>query len=397
MGLSSGGEPLTEALNRLSALSPLDEAKLTHVLGQHRLGPLVAFNLASQQALGHCSQHLQDFLEKQRVLWTNTARLQRLALCQVCQQFESAGIPAVALKGSYLAWHVYAHPSQRPLRDLDILVPEARLADCTKLLQGIGCKVIANTISPGDPIDWANYEVKFLHPLGIIIELHRALWYFAVERGVEDFSLRTDFWDLESRYFCWVEGIRYLSETYRYLHILVHHIYKHHLGVGPLGLHDIRLLSTSPSINCTEVMDELNTMGAPSLDRVARHLVEIYNGAEVEDELVKWMPLIFLTAEQNQFIYRTRRSIRRRVMMWLRIQWLGGTWTSLPGSKGRHLIGALRIARKAPAMVLRPGLQTQLWERLTLALQIPMHNRPELLNSTLLNAANDLREVITKA
>jgi hypothetical protein len=397
MGLASGGELLMEARKSLSSLCPDDEAKLTEVLKQQRLGPLVEFNLSSQQELGNCSHTFQVFLEQERILWTNQARLQRLALCQVCRLFESAGIPAVALKGSYLAWHVYGHPSQRPLRDLDILIPEAHLADCTALLQGIGCKIIAQNLTPGDSIDWANYEVKFLHPLGIIIELHRALWYFAVEGGVEDFSLRPDFWTLGTRYFCWVDGIRYLSETYRYLHILVHHIYKHHLGVGPLGLHDLRLLTTSPSINCAEVMRELDTMGAPSLDRVARHLVNIYNGAQADDDLFRWMPLIFLTAEQNQFIYRTRRSIRMRVMMWLKIQWLGGNWSAPLGSKGQLLNGAFRIARKAPAMILRPGLQTQIRERLTAKLEKPQHDRPEILSTAMLNAANNLREVITKA
>jgi hypothetical protein len=261
----------------------------------------------------------------------------------------------------------------------------------------MGCEIISDAISPGDPIGWASYDVKFLHPLGVVIELHRALWYFAVEGGVEDFSLRPDFWMQDSPYFCWVEGIRYLTETYRYLHILVHHIYKHHLGVGPLGLHDLRLLVNSPSLNCTEVTGELNTIGAPSLDRVARTLINVYNGADADDALVQWLPLIFLTPKQNQFIYRTRRSIFRHVLMWLKIQWLDGHWSATPVKHSNLIDGILKIVRKAPAMALRPGLQLQIRERMEKLLRKPQDGNPEILNTTMVTAANNLRQAITKA
>jgi len=397
MDLASGSESHGRTQNSLKTLSVLEETKLTELLEDHRLGPLVEYNLRSGDSLKCCSKGLQEFLEKKRKFWTNQARIHRLVLVQVCNILESAGIPAVALKGSYLAWHVYNHPSHRPLRDLDILVPEVSIADGSKLLQSMGCEIISDAISPGDPIDWASYDVKFLHPLGVVIELHRALWYFAVEGGVEDFSLRPDFWMQDSPYFCWVEGIRYLTESYRYLHILVHHIYKHHLGVGPLGLHDLRLLVNSPSLNCTEVTGELITIGAPSLDRVARTLINVYNGADADDALVQWLPLIFLTPKQNQFIYRTRRSIFRHVLMWLKIQWLDGHWSTTPVKHSNLIDGILKIVRKAPAMALRPGLQLQIRERMEKLLRKPQDGNPEILNTTMVTAANNLRQAITKA
>jgi len=397
MNLASGGETPGRLENSLNELNDFEESKLIILLEQQRLGPLVEYNLNSNNVLINCSKPLQEFLEQERKWWTKQARTQRLVLTQVCNILESAGILAVALKGSHLAWHVYQHPSHRPLRDLDILVPEARIAEGSTLLQSIGCQIIPDTISSEDAIDWASYDIKFVHPLGVVIELHRALWYFAVEGGVEDFSLRPDFWIQDSRYFCRVNGIRYLTETYRYLHILVHHIYKHHLGVGPLGLHDLRLLMTSPSLNCTEVLSELNTIGAPSLEQVARHLVNIYNGACADNELSKWLPLIFLTPEQNAFIYRTRRSIRKRVLMWLKIQMLGGHWSTTLGSKGNLLDGTLRIARKAPKMVLRPGLQLQIRERMGRLFRKPQEGRPEILTTAMLTAANTIRQAVTRS
>ena len=395
MDLASGGRILGRSLEKLQALSPLEEERVCDLLEQQRLAPLVEYNLRCQGSLLQCTGQLQLFLAEHRQWWTNQARLQRLALCQVCNLLETAGIHAVALKGAHLAWHVYAHPSHRPLRDLDILIPEARIAEGSKLLQSIGCQIISDKPNSDNAIDWASYDIKFLHPLGVVIELHRALWFFAIEGGVEDFSLRPDFWIQESSYFCWVNGIRYLTETYRYLHILVHHIYKHHLGVGPLGLHDLRLLMTSPSLNCAEVKSELNAIGAPSLEQVARHLVNIYNGACAADDLSKWLPLIFLTPEQNAFIYRTRRSIRQRVLTWLRIQMLGGHWSATLGRKRNLLDGTLRIARKAPMMALRPGLQIQIRERMGRFFRKPQDGRPEILTTAMLTTANTIRQAVT--
>jgi hypothetical protein len=397
MGLTSGGTLLEQARQKLCELSSLEEREITELLEQQRLGPLVEYNLRSQDALQDCSGEMQEFLEQDRFWWTNQSRLQRLVLTQVSNILEGAGIPAIALKGAHLAWHVYDHPSHRPLRDLDILVPEARIKDGAALLQSIGCVVIAEQTSPGDLLDWANYEIKFLHPLGIVIELHRGLWYFAVEGGVEDFSLRPEFWIEDSPYYCWIKGVRYLSETYRYLHILVHHVYKHHLGVGPLGLYDLRLLIASPSLSQSEVMSELATIGAPSLDRMARNLVDVFNGGQAEDALNDLLPLIFLTPEQNQLIYRTRRSIRKRVLIWLKIQWFGGQWSATPKSSRRLLDGTLRIARRAPSMALRPGLHTQIRERLARLVRNPRQGKPELHNAPFLLAAEKLRLAITKS
>jgi len=348
-------------------------------------------DLLSQGSLQSCPSGLQGFLEEDRRWWTNQARLQRLALVQVCQLLEAAEIPAVALKGSHLAWHVYAHPSHRPLRDLDILIPETRFQDGARLLLGIGCKTLTDKTTFGNLPDWANYEIKLIHPLGIVIELHRALWYYAVEGGIEDFSLRPDFWLNTNHYTTWVDGIRYFSEPYRYLHLLVHHIYKHHLGVGPLGLQDLRLLTSSPSLSCAEVEHELAAIGAPSLDRIARQLVDVFNGVQSEGVLKEWLPLIFLTPEQNQLIYRARRSIRMRFLMWLKIQWLGGNWSSTRRGKSEFLVSILMIFWKAPAMVLRPGLQRQIQERLAGILHNPQDKSSESLKETLENPVT-LRE-----
>ena len=397
LSLAAGGNVLKSALNQLTTLSPLESKELGHLLEEHRLAPLVEFNLHNQDALDRCPEALRNVLEQQHLRWTNQARLQRLVLTQVCTLLESAGIQAVALKGSYLAWHVYHHPSHRPLRDLDILVPEARIVDGIKLLQSIDCEILTNQPDSEDPLDWANYEVKFCHPLGVVIELHRGLWYYAVEGGVEDFSLRPDFWEQESTYSCFVNGIRYLSETYRYLHILVHHIYKHHLGVGPLGLHDLRLLMASPSLNSAEVDAELEAIGAPSLNRIAQTLVGIFNGIEAQGDPRNWLPLIFLTPEQNQLIYRTRRSIRARLLSWLKIQWSGGQWSTTRTHQRPILEGTLRIARRAPGMLVRPGLGIQLRERLHRLVQRPQPGSLEIFNATLLVAAEDLRQAIVKA
>ena len=44
-------------------------------------------------------------------------------------------IPAVFLRGAFLAFHVYPQPGLRPMRDLDVLVPEEQAEEATRALR----------------------------------------------------------------------------------------------------------------------------------------------------------------------------------------------------------------------------------------------------------------------
>jgi hypothetical protein len=361
---AAGGQPLAEAVLELPCLDPQQQDRLIHLLVEKRVAPLVEHRLQQAGALMKCPEALRQALGQERLAWTEEARRQRLVLTQVCGKLEAAAIPVVALKGAHLAWHVYDHPCHRPLRDLDLLIPEHRFPEAVAILEALRCRVVKDEAGRGETLGWANNQLKVEHPLGVWIELHRGLWYYPIEGGVEDFSLRSDFWDSDENYLCRIDGVRFLSEPYRHLHLLVHHIDKHHLGLGPLGLQDLLLSLSSPSLDRYLVERELQAMGAPGLDRIARELVKLFRGESTSGIPPDWLRLVFLTPEQNLALHRDQRSIRRRIRMWWRIQMQGGQWTAPPARGAARLLRMAAALWRAPGMARRSGLQLQLLERL---------------------------------
>jgi hypothetical protein len=92
------------------------------MLLQHRLAPLLHWRL--MHVLKNFS--VPDNLRQKLARHYRTATIKSLAwqseLLRLHTIFSTAGIEYAALKGAYLAFHVYPHPALRPMRDLDILV-----------------------------------------------------------------------------------------------------------------------------------------------------------------------------------------------------------------------------------------------------------------------------------
>ena len=106
---------------------PVDDASwraIATLASQHRLEPLLAWNFERQR------WPVPDFIAQ---AWRSARRdalyralAQQAALRLVLDRLAKAGIAAVALKGVALAWRHYPEAALRPMRDIDLLVPEAR-------------------------------------------------------------------------------------------------------------------------------------------------------------------------------------------------------------------------------------------------------------------------------
>lgn len=102
---------------------------------------------------------------------------QRAELIAIVERLANAGIHALALKGAWLAWHAYDAPAERPLRDLDLLVPAGRAAEAQRLLLAEGFEQDDAGTLPLE--EWAR---RFKHlpaltsPQGTVVELHSKLW-----------------------------------------------------------------------------------------------------------------------------------------------------------------------------------------------------------------------------
>lgn len=109
-----------------------------------------------------------------------TALLQRRTLAQLASLLGAHRLQFLALKGAFLAWHAWPSPALRPLRDLDVLLPEDAILEAQRLLVENGWVQVEE---PGYATFGARgwlARFKALPPLispdGIALDLHARLW-----------------------------------------------------------------------------------------------------------------------------------------------------------------------------------------------------------------------------
>jgi hypothetical protein len=172
------------------------------------------------------------------------ALVQRGALLDVADRLERAGLPHVALKGAWLAFHAYSHPAERPLRDLDLLLPADALLPAWHLLHSAGWS--GARLAPAALAEFALRE-RHLPPLisaeGAVVELHGALH--------EPEDARVDAAPLAARMLANAheDTIRYPQPADLLAHICIHAAYSHRLNVGPLLLSDVDYLLRAQPID----------------------------------------------------------------------------------------------------------------------------------------------------
>ncbi len=163
----------------------------------------------------------------------------------------NAGIPYVALKGAFLAYHAYPQPGLRPLRDLDLLVPAEQVMDANRVLRANG--FTQYELKPGDPEAWAKV-VHHLPPLespsGIFVEIHHELARRTTEDGqLPDPDESRRFWERCIRRRFMGEDVLYESPTDLLLHLVLHAAFHHRFENGPLLLSDVAMLLRAEPID----------------------------------------------------------------------------------------------------------------------------------------------------
>lgn len=222
-----------EALNRRAA--------------EHRLQPL----------LHACGADDEAVPEAIRARWAGAYRAnaiaalhQRAELLEIVDRFATAGIPALALKGAWLAWTCYDAPAERPLRDLDLLVPPERVVEAQELL------IIAGFVQD-DPgaLQLSEWAKRFKHlpaltsSSGTVIELHTRLWD-------EDGSNPPQPAGLFERAIADAEHprLRYPAPPDMLMHLAVHAAF-HRFDGGPLMLVDFERLVATRSFDWSAIWE----------------------------------------------------------------------------------------------------------------------------------------------
>lgn len=238
------------AQSQLDGLADAHWERVLHMVRQHRLGPLLHWQLAR----AHSHLTLPTFVRAQLQKSYQHSTLRNLSLQRelllVCGLLQRAGIPFVALKGAFLAHYAYPQPALRPLRDLDVLVPAAQVLQAYAVLLEGG---LYRADARAGQAESLAASAKHLPPLysasgAVKVELHARLHDLPEAVTAEvDLSGAEGFWDRTIEKTVAGTRVRYVSPTDLLLHLIVHAVYDHEFNNGPLLLSDLAfLIDTQP-------------------------------------------------------------------------------------------------------------------------------------------------------
>lgn len=234
-----------EAVPRGVHSSAQDWALVQGMAAQHRLEPMLHWRLGRMGPDPTIPETLRTAWAdafKRATLWSLVLQRELLLVHGV---MERAGIPYLALKGAWLAFHVYPESKLRPLRDIDVLVHESDTELALRALLEAGYTGVGQSPSS---LAVQMCHRKHLPPLRspsdlINIELHYRLFDPDSEHP-SDFELSLDdgFW--QRRISRQLAGARmdFPSPTDQLLHLIVHAVYEHQFTNGPLLISDLGYL-----------------------------------------------------------------------------------------------------------------------------------------------------------
>jgi hypothetical protein len=231
---------------RLTDLSSGRWQQMADIARQHRLEPVL-----------YCAAQAQD-LETQlpseiSAQWHEGYRraayralAARRMLSSLKNLLDDAAIPFLALKGAWLAWHVYSDPALRPMRDIDIIVDKGDLHRAFSLLRDHGfIQLNWHGVAMETLLKTSKHLPKLECPKsGIVLEVHARLFTPEDEQAAPA-DLAT-FHNLQARQVI-LDGVAYPCATDSLLHIIVHAVEDHFFNNGPVFIADIhQILRHSP-------------------------------------------------------------------------------------------------------------------------------------------------------
>lgn len=226
----------------VAALSGDDWADAGRLAQRERLGPLLHRRLTHERSGLPLPEVVLDGFTADYRHWTfRSLKIQR-QLLRARQILAGEGIPSLALKGAYLAFHAYPEPALRPLRDLDLLVPADQALDAHRALASSG--YAREGEYKGGAVAW---KAAYRHlpalraPVdNVLIELHTSI--SAGGPSVEGAGGTEGLWQRRVTREVAGREVEYLGQTDTLLHLIHHSLFEHRLNNGPLVLADIHYL-----------------------------------------------------------------------------------------------------------------------------------------------------------
>lgn len=217
----------------------------------HRVGPLLHWKQSQAGDPGWPDFLSQALAAVRRTHALRAMQMQR-ELLHAHRLLTAAGIPCMALKGAFLAWHAYPGPDLRPVRDLDLLVPADQALRAYAVLRAGGYQQLSGVHGELDVILETSKHLPGLRRpgSGVTLELHAQLFHPDENGGqAHELSRLPGFWERAMRCELAGELIRYPAPTDQLLHLLVHAVADHKLNNGPLIFTDIHYLLKAHDID----------------------------------------------------------------------------------------------------------------------------------------------------
>ncbi len=247
---------------QIDALTAADWTDILRTARQHRIGPMMRWQLQHAHAHLHVPPHIAQTLDRLHRRSTARAMAIQRALLRVHDILQAACIPFVALKGVHLAFAAYPHPALRPLRDLDILVrPEQALDAQASLISG-GLSVMERFQNVPESRQSREQHLPQLLAGNVMVEVHRRAFHLDHHHlPGQDITDEPTFW--QRCVSVSVAGVTFTapSPEDQFLHLMVHGMYDHSLSNGPLLLSDLGFLVQSSPPDLAPLRESANRLG----------------------------------------------------------------------------------------------------------------------------------------
>ncbi len=211
--------------------------------GEHRLMPLLHARIERGEIDLPVPPHHREQL---RIAHRESA-LRNLAfrseLYSATELMASEGLSGVTLKGGWLAWYAYPAAAERPMRDIDLLMPAEQALDAFNVLRANGYQQSeASAKSPAAMIETAKHLPPLISPSGVEFEIHMHAWEppGSMEWGMPpllDARILNHAGPGEAGDPC-----LYPKPQHMLMHLCIHAAYSHRFDIGPLLLADIDFL-----------------------------------------------------------------------------------------------------------------------------------------------------------
>jgi hypothetical protein len=323
--------PLTEP-------SPEQWAAIASQAREHRLRPLLHAS-AKQWPWPAPTPLVEDWARSSRQS-AGRALAQRAELIRIGAALNAAGIVGIVLKGGAIAWRGWFDPALRPMRDLDLLVPNNDADKAQSVLRQLGF------IAPEGPNPENEKHLPAMRSLrsGTVVEIHLHLIEPSGSSGHRD---DRTFRDLAEPRIVPIPGTALvaLSDTDTLLHLILHGALDHQFNNGPVLAFDVLTMLEHGAIDWTAFWDTAEAVGGLRASQLVLSFVaELSPGARIDwrghapTDLDREQ---LLAVAELMLIDRARRSVTGLPGRIARHGWRGGL-----GEVGRGIWRfALRLGR----------------------------------------------------